>query len=67
MTTERTYLRVGDEVFPVYGDPVRGWSPRADDFHDLPPASPYVYASLEELFFALVNLCAGSSCGGLGS
>ena len=34
MTTERTYLRVGGEVFP------------------------------EELFFALVNLCAGCTSPG---
>jgi hypothetical protein len=53
----RTYLRVGGEVFPVYGDAVRGWSPRADDFRGIVSSSPYVYSSLEELFFALVNLC----------
>ena len=57
MTTERTYLRVGGQVFPVYGDELRGWSPRADDFRDTALHSPYVYESLEELFFALVNLC----------
>ena len=27
-----TYLRVGAAVYPVYGDELRGWSPRADDF-----------------------------------
>ena len=63
--TERTYLRVGGEVFPVYGDAVRGWSPRADDFRDLVLPSPYAYASLDELFFALVNLCTARP--GLGS
>jgi hypothetical protein len=47
---------VGGDVFPVYGDAVRGWSPRADDFRGV-ACSPYVYGSLEELFFALVNLC----------
>lgn len=57
MTAERTYLRIDGQVFPVYGDAVRGWSPRADDFRDSPTAPPYVYASLDELFFALVNLC----------
>ena len=57
----RTYLRVGGDVFPVYGDELRGWSPRADDFHDVDASSPYVYASLEELFFALVNLCRGTN------
>ena len=53
----RTYLRVGGEVFPVYGDALRGWSTRADDFRGVVASSPYVYTSLEELFFALVNLC----------
>ena len=57
----RTYLRVGGEVFPVYGDEFRGWSPRADDFDALVASSPYVYASLDELFFALVNLCNGAA------
>jgi hypothetical protein len=57
--TGRTYLRVGGQVFPVFGDEVRGWSVRADDFHGLTVTSPYVYRSLDELFFALVNLCAG--------
>ncbi len=55
----RTYLRIGGDVFPVYGDEFRGWSPRLDDFRGLTACSPYVYASLDELFFALVNLCAG--------
>ena len=52
----RTYLRVGGDVFPVYGDELRGWSPRAADFgsHQAPPR--FVYTSLDELFFALVNL-----------
>jgi hypothetical protein len=59
----RTYLRVGGEVFPVYGDELRGWSPRADDFRDVQAGPPYVYASLEELFFALVNLCTGPNGG----
>ena len=56
---ERTFLRVGGQVFPVYGDVVRGWSPRPDDFWGLVARSPYVYESLDELFFALVNLCTG--------
>jgi hypothetical protein len=53
----RTFLRIGREVFPVYGDDVRGWSPRPADFRGLAACSPYVYASVDELFFALVNLC----------
>ena len=55
----RTFLRIGGEVFPVYGDDVRGWSPRAGDFHGLALCTPYLYASVDELFFALVNLCTG--------
>ena len=57
LDAERTYLRIGAQVFPVYGDALRGYSPRADDFRDSPTAPRYVYASLDELFFALVNLC----------
>ncbi len=53
----RTYLRIGGDVFTVYGDEVRGWSPRADDFRRGVSSSPWVYGSVEELFFALVNLC----------
>jgi hypothetical protein len=55
----RTYLRVGREVFPVYGDDVRGWSTLAGDFRGVASSSPFVYASVDELFFALVNLCVG--------
>jgi hypothetical protein len=56
---DTTYLRIGREVFPVYGDALRGWSPRAEDFWGLVACSPYVYGSIDELFFALVNLCVG--------
>jgi hypothetical protein len=59
---ERTYLRVGGEVFPIYGDEIRGWSPRAADFRGWTTCSPYVYGSLDELFFALVNLHV-ATCG----
>ncbi len=52
----RTYLRIGAAVYPVYGDDVRGWSPRADDFGALLATTPWVYGSIDELFFALVNL-----------
>ena len=48
---------MGGEVFPVYGDELRGWSLRPGDVRGLAPCSPYVYTSLDELFFALVNLC----------
>ena len=55
-TGGQTYLRIGDELFRIYGDEVRGWSPHAGDFDQLADGSPFVYASLDELFFALVNL-----------
>jgi hypothetical protein len=48
-------MKVGLEVFPVYGDEVSGWSV---DPIDLAPGQPraFRYPSLDELFFALVNL-----------
>ena len=61
--TERTYLRVGRAVYPVYGDALRGFSPMVQDFSGLAACSPYVYSSVDEIFFALVNLklCAAAS------
>lgn len=48
-------LQVGSEVFPVYGDERSGWSM---DPVDLTPDTPkwLRYDSLDELFFALLNL-----------
>ncbi len=48
-------LQVGTEVFPVYGDERSGWSM---DPVDLAPEVPkwLRYESLDELFFALLNL-----------
>ncbi len=48
-------LKVGLEVFPVYGDERSGWSM---DPVDLAPETPkgLRYDSLDELFFVLVNL-----------
>ena len=48
-------LKVGLEVFPVYGDETSGFSV---DPGDLYPQMPVLfrYQSLDELFFALVNL-----------
>lgn len=50
-----TLLKIGLEVFPVYGDEKSGWSV---DPGDLYPRMPtwFRYRSLDELFFALVNL-----------
>jgi hypothetical protein len=48
-------LKVGLEVFPVYGDEKTGWSVDAGDcYPHMPPW--FRYGSLDELFFALVNL-----------
>jgi hypothetical protein len=55
---EQTYLRIGGGVFPVYGDTMRGFSPLAQDFRGAGSRAPYVYTSVEEIFFALVNLWA---------
>ncbi len=48
-------LKVGLEVFPVYGDETSGFSM---DPGDLYPQMPvwFRYQSIDELFFALVNL-----------
>jgi hypothetical protein len=48
-------LKVGMEVFPVYGDDRSGWSM---DPVDLTPDTPkwLRYDSIDELFFALLNL-----------
>ncbi len=53
-----TLLKVGLEVFPVYGDESSGFSMDADDLQ--PTVSrQFRYRSIDELFFALVNLnCA---------
>jgi len=57
---EQTYLRVGGGVFPIYGDTMRGYSPLAQDFRATGGSTPYVYTSLDEVFFALVNLWAAA-------
>jgi len=48
-------LKIGLEVFPVYGDDGSGWSM---DPIDLTPETPrwLRYESIDELFFALLNL-----------
>ena len=64
MKTTRSYsevavktqlLKIGLEVFPVYGDEKLGWSVDAGDLYpQMPPW--FRYRSIDELFFALVNL-----------
>ncbi|MCK6557336.1 hypothetical protein L6Q96_22580 [Candidatus Binatia bacterium] len=51
-------LKVGLEVFPVYGDERSGWSVDPGDLYPQMPAW-YRYGSIDELFFALVNLNFG--------
>ena len=48
-------LHVGSEVFPVYGSDQAGWALQAGEIFPETPA-PYRYGSLDEIFFALVNL-----------
>ena len=48
-------LKIGVEVFPVYGDEKLGWSVDAGDLYPQIPAW-FRYRSIDELFFALVNL-----------
>ncbi len=50
-------LRVGSEVFAVYGDEKTGFAVDPSDFHPTVPAGCR-YFSLDELYFALVNLNA---------
>lgn len=46
-------IEIGKSVFPVYGDSARGWS---IDRSDITKSTPYRYATLDELVFALFNL-----------
>jgi hypothetical protein len=48
-------MQIGLEVFPVYGDDSSGFSIDPGDLYPQMPAW-FRYDSLEELFFALVNL-----------
>lgn len=50
-----TLLRVGIEVFPVYGNEESGFSMDADDLIN-GTNKEYLYSTSDELFFALVNL-----------
>jgi len=47
-------MKIGLEVFPVYGDETSGFSVDPADLYPQMPAW-FRYASLDELFFALVN------------
>jgi hypothetical protein len=50
-------LRIGSEVFAVYGDENCGFAVDPEDFNPSVPAGCR-YLSLDELYFALVNLHA---------
>ena len=51
-------MKIGLEVFPVYGDESSGFSVDPGDLYPQMPAW-FRYGSLDELFFALVNLNVG--------
>ena len=51
-------MKIGLEVFPVYGDESSGFSVDPGDLYPRMPAW-FRYGSLDELFFALVNLNVG--------
>jgi hypothetical protein len=55
MTVNTQLLKIGVEVFPVYGDEKSGWSVDAGDLYPQIPRW-FRYRSIDELFFALVNL-----------
>ena len=64
VSAARTYLRIGAAVYPVYGDDLRGWSLSPQDFGAVLATTPWVYGSIDELFFALVNLATYASGAG---
>jgi hypothetical protein len=51
-------MKIGLDVFPVYGDENSGFSVDPGDLYPRTPAW-FRYGSLDELFFALVNLNIG--------
>ncbi len=55
VTVKTQLLKIGMEVFPVYGDEQLGWSVEAADLYPQIP-SCFRYRSIDEIFFALVNL-----------
>jgi len=58
LTVHAQLMKVGLEVFPVYGDEKKGFSVDPGDLYpDIPRWARY--GSLDELFFALVNLNVG--------
>ena len=58
VTVNAQLMKIGLEVFPVYGDETSGFSVDPGDLYPQMPAW-FRYRSLDELFFALVNLNVG--------
>ena len=57
LATRGFLLGIGDLTFPVYGDATLGWSIiRNDILH----GTPYRYATLDELVFAMLNCSLAS-------
>ena len=50
------YVKIGKQLFLVYGDERSGWSLDRNDVC-LQAPSRFRYGSVSELVFALVNLC----------
>jgi len=55
VTANAQLMKIGLEVFPVYGDETSGFSIDPGDMYPQMPAW-FRYSSLDELFFVLVNL-----------
>jgi hypothetical protein len=55
-TVPDTYvLRIGHDLYPIYGHDACGWSIDRRDLSQ-PTTTQFRYDSLDEIFFALVNL-----------
>lgn len=63
VTFDQRLVKIGSEVFAVYGDDVCGWSTDPRDLYPEAPAG-FRYRTFLELFFALVNMnlaCEGKA------
>ena len=49
------FLQVGSDLYPVVGDEIHGWNIDDSDF-SVRARGPGQYATLDELYFALLNL-----------
>jgi hypothetical protein len=55
-------VKIGADIFLVYGDDFSGWSLDPRDLYSQVPQT-YRYGTFEELFFALVNMSLHSGEG----